>query len=133
MSRRSTSGREAISIALSINSIGVTQTGQPGPWTSVMSFGKSASTPYLTMVCVWPAADLHDRPRPGDLAGDRGGHSRWAASGIPIFIHVFHGQDLTRESPQLVRARSISWRYENTSCASLSSRRLIAMPTCTIT
>src|SRR5579871_2807874 len=40
--------------ALSINAIGVTQTGQPGPCTSVISFGKRSSRPLLTMVCVCP-------------------------------------------------------------------------------
>ena len=49
-----TSGREAISIALSISSSGVTHTGQPGPWTSVTPGGSSSSMPNLTMACVWP-------------------------------------------------------------------------------
>src|SRR5579864_781178 len=49
-----TSGRCAIATALSINSIGVTQTGQPGPCTSVISLGSRSSSPLLTMVCVCP-------------------------------------------------------------------------------
>src|SRR5271157_3899136 len=49
-----TSGRAAIATALSISSIGVTQTGQPGPWTSVISRGSKSSRPLLTMVWVWP-------------------------------------------------------------------------------
>src|SRR5271165_4429911 len=49
-----TSGRCAIATALSINSIGVTQTGQPGPCTSVMSRGNKSSSPLLTMVWVCP-------------------------------------------------------------------------------
>src|ERR1700757_2563260 len=48
------SGRFAMATALSINSIGVTQTGQPGPCTSVISFGSRSSKPLLTMVWVWP-------------------------------------------------------------------------------
>src|SRR6266498_856991 len=48
------SGRFAMATALSINSIGVTQTGQPGPWTSVISRGSRSSRPLLTMVWVWP-------------------------------------------------------------------------------
>src|ERR1700758_1996637 len=49
-----TSGRREIETALSINSSGVTQTGQPGPCTSVISFGSRSSKPLLTMVWVWP-------------------------------------------------------------------------------
>ena len=52
--QKMTSGREAISTALSISSMGVTQTGQPGPWTSVRLLGSRVSTPYFTMVWVWP-------------------------------------------------------------------------------
>src|SRR5579864_8199363 len=48
------SGRFAMATALSINSIGVTQTGHPGPCTSVISRGRRSSSPLLTMVCVWP-------------------------------------------------------------------------------
>jgi hypothetical protein len=39
---------------LSIFSSGVTHTGQPGPCTSVISFGSSSSTPYFTIECVCP-------------------------------------------------------------------------------
>ena len=49
-----TSGRAAISSALSISSTGVTQTGQPGPWMSVICLGSSSSRPNLTMAWVWP-------------------------------------------------------------------------------
>jgi hypothetical protein len=49
-----TSGRAAIMMALSISSIGVTQTGQPGPCTSVISAGSSSSTPNLTIAWVCP-------------------------------------------------------------------------------
>jgi hypothetical protein len=40
-----TSGRPAISIALSMYSAGVTQTGHPGPWTSVTPSGSNSSMP----------------------------------------------------------------------------------------
>jgi hypothetical protein len=49
-----TSGREAISIALSMSSTGVTQTGQPGPCTRVISLGSSSSIPNLMIAWVWP-------------------------------------------------------------------------------
>jgi len=52
--QKRTSGREAMAMALSISSRGVTQTGQPGPWTSVSDFGSSSSTPNLMMAWVWP-------------------------------------------------------------------------------
>src|SRR5579872_188163 len=48
------SGRAAMATALSMSSIGVTHTGQPGPWTSVISRGSRSSRPLLTMVWVWP-------------------------------------------------------------------------------
>src|SRR5215469_10539724 len=49
-----TPGRVAMAWARSIISSDVTQTGQPGPWTSSTSGGRTRSMPYLTMVCVWP-------------------------------------------------------------------------------
>ena len=49
-----TSGRCAICTALSINSSGVTQTGQPGPCTSSISFGSNSSSPNFTMAWVCP-------------------------------------------------------------------------------
>src|SRR6476469_3017168 len=48
------SGRLAMATALSMSSMGVTQTGQPGPCTSVISFGSRSSRPLFTMVWVWP-------------------------------------------------------------------------------
>ena len=42
-----TSGRSAIAIASSWRPIGITQTGQPGPWTSSISSGSRSSTPCL--------------------------------------------------------------------------------------
>ena len=49
-----TSGRDAISSALSIISRGVTQTGQPGPWISSIPSGRSWSRPWRMIECVWP-------------------------------------------------------------------------------
>src|SRR5215470_5360300 len=49
-----TSGSREIDTALSINSNGVTHTGHPGPWTSVISFGSKSSSPLFTIVCVCP-------------------------------------------------------------------------------
>src|SRR5262245_46907421 len=49
-----TAGRDAMAMARSISSSGVTQTGQPGPWTSVISGGNSSSRPWRTMECVCP-------------------------------------------------------------------------------
>ena len=49
-----TSGREAMAIALSRISIGVTQTGQPGPWIIVTCAGSISSRPKRTMACVCP-------------------------------------------------------------------------------
>src|SRR5579863_210193 len=49
-----TSGLCAIATALSISSIGVTQTGQPGPCTSVISRGNRSSRPLFTIVWVCP-------------------------------------------------------------------------------
>src|SRR5262245_53713076 len=59
-----TPGREAMAWARSIISSEVTHTGQPGPWTSSTSGGRTRSMPYLTMVCVWPpqtSMRVHDR------------------------------------------------------------------------
>ena len=49
-----TSGRAAISSALSMISSGVTQTGQPGPWISSMPSGSSWSMPCRMIEWVWP-------------------------------------------------------------------------------
>src|SRR5512134_480683 len=49
-----TSGRPATAIARSIISRGVTQTGQPGPWTRRTLSGSSSSRPNLRMEWVCP-------------------------------------------------------------------------------
>ena len=49
-----TSGRAAISSALSMISRGVTHTGQPGPWIISISSGSSWSMPCRMIECVWP-------------------------------------------------------------------------------
>ena len=49
-----TSGRAAISSALSIISSGVTHTGQPGPWIISIASGSSWSMPWRMIEWVWP-------------------------------------------------------------------------------
>ena len=49
-----TSGRDAISSALSMISSGVTQTGQPGPWIISIVSGSNWSMPCRMIECVWP-------------------------------------------------------------------------------
>ena len=49
-----TSGRDAISSALSMISSGVTHTGQPGPWIISISSGSSWSMPCRMIECVCP-------------------------------------------------------------------------------
>ena len=49
-----TSGREAIATAWSRTSSGVTQTGQPGPCSSVIWGGRRVSRPYRTIAWVCP-------------------------------------------------------------------------------
>ena len=49
-----TSGRAAMATALSIISIGVTHTGQPGPWINVISRGSISSSAKRIIVWVWP-------------------------------------------------------------------------------
>ena len=57
-----TSGRCAMATALSINSIGVTQTGQPGPCTRVISRGQQVFEAALDDGVGLAAADFHDGP-----------------------------------------------------------------------
>ncbi len=52
--QKMTPSRDAISNALSIVSSGVTQTGQPGPWTISMSSGRRRSMPLRMIEWVWP-------------------------------------------------------------------------------
>jgi hypothetical protein len=49
-----TSRREAIAIARSIASMGVTHTGHPGPCSSVTPAGRRSSTPKRAIAWVWP-------------------------------------------------------------------------------
>ena len=42
-----TPGSRAIAMPSSTRPIGITQTGQPGPWTSSTFSGRRSSTPYL--------------------------------------------------------------------------------------
>src|SRR5512135_2283922 len=52
--QKTTSGRAAISMARSSVSSGVTQTGQPGPWTNSTPSGSARSMPNFIRLCVWP-------------------------------------------------------------------------------
>jgi len=121
-----TSGCAAISTALSINSMGVTHTGQPGPCTSVRDSGSRVSTPYFTIVWVWP-------PQISMIVQGRVTCRRWRARTardlrIPVLVHEFHSA-----LSAALFASSICFKYIKTSLASASSRRLIAMPTWTMT
>ncbi len=62
-----------MAIALSSISIGVTHTGQPGPWISVISLRQQFVQREADDRVRLPAADLHDVPRPGRAAADRVG------------------------------------------------------------
>ena len=75
--------------ALSINSTGVTQTGQPGPCASVISLGEQFVDAVFHDGVRLPAADLHDRPRPGDDARDAGS-ILLGRGGVAILFHVLH-------------------------------------------
>src|SRR5712691_13381606 len=84
-----TSGCCAMASALSIISSEVTQTGQPGPWTSSISSGNKRSIPYFTIACVLPAADFHQDPRFGGEApnfSDDAFRQRF----VPVFVEIFH-------------------------------------------
>ena len=87
--QKMTSGREAIRIALSICSIGVTHTGQPGPCTSVISGGSKSSMPNLTMECVCPPHHFHEGPGPGGDVSNRSG-VLLREPGVAVFVYVFH-------------------------------------------
>ena len=49
-----TSGRAAMATARSMISMGVTHTGQPGPWIRVISRGSISSSAKRMMAWVWP-------------------------------------------------------------------------------
>ena len=51
---RIASSIRASAIAWSIRSLGMMQTGQPGPWMKSMFAGSSCGSPYFMMVWVWP-------------------------------------------------------------------------------
>ena len=75
-----TSGREAISSALSISSSGVTQTGQPGPWIISICSGISWSMPCRMIECVWPPQTSISAQGWVTVAW-MSSSSRWASSG----------------------------------------------------
>ncbi len=84
-----TSGRRAMAWALSIISSEVTQTGQPGPWTSSTSPASRWSMPYLTMVWVWPpqtSIKTQGRVTMRRISRDDLARQRRVA----VFVHEFH-------------------------------------------
>ena len=85
-----TPGRAAISSALSISSSGVTQTGQPGPWMSVISWRQQFVDAELDDGVRLAAADLHERPRPRGDAANRPRVARRRFR-VPVFVDEFHG------------------------------------------
>ena len=85
-----TSGRAAMATALSMISIGVTHTGQPGPWISVISGGSISSSAKRTMACVCPpqiSMMFHGRV----VAARMAAASRRAASASRYSSTIFHG------------------------------------------
>src|SRR5579884_2065433 len=107
-----TSGRAAMVTALSINSSGVTQTGQPGPWTRVISGGSSSSMPYLTMVCVWPphiSINVQGRVVTARIArrsvsaaaGSRYSSRNFISRSLPQFVQFVHPFEHSEHPPRL--------------------------------
>ncbi len=45
---------EASLIAVSMRTLGITQTGHPGPWIKLISFGKIEGRAYFIILCVCP-------------------------------------------------------------------------------
>ena len=84
-----TSGRAAISSALSMISSGVTQTGQPGPWIISISSGSSWSMPcrMIEWVCPPQTSMIAQRRRGGcvDLVDQLAGQV-----GVAEFVQVLH-------------------------------------------
>ena len=104
-----TSGREAIAWARSIISSEVTQTGQPGPWTSSTSGGRIRSIPYLTMVCVWPPQTsmmVHGRVTVRAMAAA----SFRAAVAVAVFVEVLHGDGTFSSSSWFISSRNAKTR-----------------------
>ena len=76
-------------MALSIISSGVTQTGQPGPWTSSTELGIKSSMPYRINVCVCPP-QTSIRTQ-GRVARRAIFFARaMAISPISVFVYIFH-------------------------------------------
>ena len=75
------------------------------------------------------AADFHDVPRPRRDAVDFRAPIAAHSSAVAIFVQKFHGRRPSFNSP----SSSICFRYSKTLCASSSSTRLKAKPTCTMT
>ena len=145
-----TSGRPAMATALSRISIGVTHTGQPGPWISVISRGSISSSAKRTIECVCPpqiSMMFHGRVVAAPMAAAR----RRTASALRYSSRNRKGvRDLRseieigdRRTPAdcVGGVRDVSIAYgsgklsasslsrSNVSCASASSMRLMAKPT----
>ena len=90
--------------ALSTCSSGVTQTGQPGPVDHPHALGQRLVDPLLDDRVRLPAADLHERPRPGgdpvDLGDQLPGEDR-----VAVLVEVLHCSPPRRcGSPSPIRA-----------------------------
>ena len=111
-----TSGRDGDGDALSMISIGVTHTGQPGPWISVISRGSISSRAEADDRVRLAAADLHDVPRPRRR---RGGWRRPALDGVgvAVFVDVFHG---SASGSSAVPAAGSGWLTSSCNSANLA-------------
>ena len=131
-----TSGRAASAIAWSIISSGVTQTGQPGPCTSVDAGGSSSSMPYLTMACVCPPQTsmiVHGRVDGSRIAATHCSAAAGSRYSSTNFIGRCPRERIDRDL-DLVAHRSASLlRSSNIRTASASSIWLRAKPAWTIT
>ena len=77
-------------MALSMTSSGVTQTGQPGPWTSSTCGGQQLIDAVAHEGVGLAAADFHQDPGPRDGAGDFR-HEGAGELGIAVLVDVLHG------------------------------------------
>ena len=138
--------------ARSMISIGVTHTGQPGPWIKAISARQHFIQPEADEGMGLAAANLHDVPRPRRGGMDGRGQAMDGV-GVAVFVEVFQGVSVRgqgsgirasglrtsdsfvlRHSCFVILSKSpISSRSRNVSWASASSMRLMAKPTWTST
>ncbi len=122
-----TSGRDAMAIARSISSSGVTQTGQPGPWTRRTSSGSSSSIPNLRMEWVCPPqTSMSVQGRVTVSRIRRTTASTAAGSRYSSTWRITVSPSVSSRAPISARAASVS-------CAACSSIREMAKPTWTRT